>query len=333
MLNRNAEELFGKSIYTLLYYPIQTVISEQSFKELFTAILKGQVASHSIDIDIFSQAKSEVRNFEVSCSTVSSKNDISSGIVIVLEDVTKARESDRMKSEFIAIAAHELNTPLTSILGYTELLIDEEHVDRISEEQRRGYLETIYTKGEHLNRLVDDLLYLSHFESGRVMLLEKSQCQIEDLVKTVIICYRRENPDWTFDLSFSDDDIMIEVDVSKIGQIIENLLNNAIKYSGESRLIIIKGRRTGHWYQIDIEDSGIGMSPDELSHVFEKFYRAHPAMSAIAGLGLGMTIVKNIIEAHMGKIWLESEKGQGTVVSFVLPISKNKSELDATDDL
>ena len=249
-------------------------------------------------------------------------------ILIVIRDITHEKEAesalikmDRMKSEFISAAAHELNTPLSAIMGFTELLLDPEQFGGFTEEQKHGFLTEVYDRGEALSRIVDDLLDVSRIESGRPVALDLQKAEFGKILLKAVNFYQGKNPRHVFRLELPDgaEESMLLIDRHRITQVLENLLSNAVKYSPEDSEIVAEGRQVPNGWEISIEDSGIGMTPEQVGRVFDKFYRVDATDTAVSGLGLGMYIVRQIIEAHGGTISIESKLGRGTRVCFSLP--------------
>ena len=225
-----------------------------------------------------------------------------------------------MKSEFISIAAHELKTPLTSIIGYADLLLREDDLGPFTQEQRQEFLAYIQQKGDVLEHLVDDLLNLSRIEAGRPIVLDTQPCNLTALVRALIPHHQRETDRHHIKVDLPAEPVILNVDRGKIEQIFDNLLSNAIKYSPDGGTIHICGERLEAEFEVRIEDEGIGMTAEQAERVFEKFYRANYQDTAVGGLGLGMSIVRSLVEAHNGKIWVESELGRGTRVFVRLPL-------------
>ncbi len=230
------------------------------------------------------------------------------------------RRSDEMKSEFISIAAHELRTPLTSILGYAEILLNQAHFGEFTAEQQRSFLQEIYDKGLVLAETVNELLDLSRIESGQSIPLQLAPCSLDEILSSLVASYRRNFPRHRFELQLEQHcPAGILVDRRKMEQVMENLMSNAVRYSPADSLVRIVGRQEKGGYRVTVIDQGIGMKPEQVARIFEKFYRADFSDTSTGGLGLGMSIVKGIIEAHGGWIHVESAPGQGTSVSFFLP--------------
>jgi PAS domain S-box-containing protein len=320
LMNRFAEDLLGVRLNEVFNKPIDAVIKEKSLKEGLAATLAGETSQISLDLEMPSQDKGEVRVIQARTSVAQSKEGAKTGVMItILRDVTKERELDRMKSEFISTAAHELRTPLTSVIGFTELLLDSEF-DPL---QQREFLSCIYEKAEVLSNIVDDLLDISRIESGRTIYFVKAPCDMNEAIRQLTAQYQKESNKHCFDVVLPEKPTEIIANRGKIGQVLENLLSNAVKYSPKGGLIRITGAANGGNYQTSVEDEGIGMTAEQTKRIFEKFYRADASNTAIGGLGLGMSIVKNIVEAHGGNIWVESQLDKGTKVTFSIPMKAN----------
>lgn len=238
------------------------------------------------------------------------------GAIVAMYDVTKQKEADLLKSEFIATAAHELSTPVASIMGFSELLLNQNCFD---EDQQKEFLSIILGKSEALGKIVDDLLYLGNIESGGNIFLEKQSYDLNSSLNQVLDSCRNMSQQHQFENRLPGDNLEIVADRHRIDQVFDNLLSNAIKYSPEGGKVQVSGNWNGNELEVCVEDQGIGMQQKQLERAFEKFYRANSGIKAIEGLGLGLCITKNIIEEHGGRIWVESEPGQGTRVFFTLP--------------
>lgn len=253
-------------------------------------------------------------------------------ILTVIRDCTTEKaakqalvEMDQIKSDFISTAAHELNTPLTAIMGFAELLLDPISSKSFSEEQKRDFLQEIYEKGETLNRMIKDFLDISHIESGLQIPMDLQETNLSDRLKKAFNYYKLHEPEHSFELILSKEmsHVILTIDAKRICQVLDNLLSNAVKYSPEKGKIYLQGKLTSDGCEVCVRDHGIGMSPDQTAKIFDKFYRADPLNAKVAGLGLGMCIVRQIIEEHNGRIDVESKVGKGTNVTFNLPYTAN----------
>ncbi|WP_020675962.1 ATP-binding protein [Geopsychrobacter electrodiphilus] len=239
------------------------------------------------------------------------------GLILLIHDVTNERQIDRMKSEFVSMAAHELQTPLTMILGYSELLLDISK--QFTPEEKSEFLQVINDKSVELSALIDDILDLSRIEAGRGLLLNFSRVDIGDLCRKLVSDLREINTLHKFEMKIPEQPIIIEADGPRLTQVIENLMENAIKYSPEGGRIQVVLRQEGNWMCLDIIDQGIGLSAEEKTHAFERFYRADSSNTAIRGTGLGLSLSRFIIDAHEGTIEIFSSKGKGTRLEVRLP--------------
>jgi len=252
-------------------------------------------------------------------------------VLTVLRDVTSIKaaeraliEMDQMKNEFISMAAHELRTPLSSMMGFTEFLLKPEQFGGFTEEQKKEFLSNVYDKGESLNRRIDDLLDFSHIESGRPITLDLQRCELNALLTSVIDTHRLQNrSENTFRLDLPEADGSAEalIDRHRINQVLDNLLSNAVKYSPVGSQISVTGEAASTGWEIMVTDQGKGMTPDQVEKIFDKFYRADASDTSVEGLGLGMSIVRQIVEAHGGSIRVDSIKDEGTKVTFTIPYS------------
>lgn len=229
------------------------------------------------------------------------------------------RESDRMKTDFISTAAHELRTPLTSILGFSQVLLGPEN---LSEAEQKEFLTYIHQQAESLSGLVADLLDIARIESGQGLALRREFCTPGELVTQLAPFIQSGRERSRFELAITSETAPLLVDKAKMAQVFENLLSNAVKYSPPGSPIRIAGEISGENYRFTVADRGFGMTAKQVARVFDKFYRADASDTAVGGLGLGMSIVRNIVEAHGGSIWVESEPGRGTTAYFHLPLGR-----------
>ncbi len=252
-------------------------------------------------------------------SVITDKDDKINGIVTICHAVSHEREVDRMKTEFISTAAHELRTPLTSIQGFSEILITRDDLDV---QERKKFLDHINKQAINLSRIINDLLDISRIESGKSFTLNKEPCLIGEAIEAIVDYYISESKIHKFEIILPEKPIKITVDKEKMTQVLQNLLNNAINYSPAGGKIQIKGEIMNDYYQVSVQDEGLGMTPEQVEKVFDKFYRVDATNTSIDGTGLGMSIVKNIVEAHKGRVWVESEYGKGTKVIITIPTEK-----------
>lgn len=251
--------------------------------------------------------------------------------LLAVNDVTRERELDRMKSEFVSVVSHELRTPLTSILGYTELLQARE----FPMHERRELVDTVWRQATHLSNLVEDLLNVSRIDAGRIT-LTRWVLSLGQLVKELTAQLNKalDQSRHRLLLDVSDRLPPVYADRDRLRQILGNLLSNAIKYSPEGGEIVLHADvlRTPPASApplpqepamlITVHDPGIGIPADELSRIFERFYRVDNSNTRrIGGSGLGLAITQALVELHGGRIWVESTPGEGSTFYLTLPLA------------
>lgn len=229
------------------------------------------------------------------------------------------RKLDQAKSDFISTAAHELRTPLIAIVGYSELLEKDVNSD-LTAAQKESYLSIIQSNAEVLKYLVEDLLDVGRIQIGRPLGVVLKESRLSDIIDKVTNSYRLNNQRST--IRVAHDNALPEtlmVDAARITQVLNNLLNNAIKYSPQGGTITVRTLTDEEYVTVSIIDQGIGMTAQQVENVFDRFYRAGDEGHTTSGLGLGMGIVKEIIAEHGGEVSVTSNPGQGTIVAFTLP--------------
>lgn len=239
--------------------------------------------------------------------------------VMYFQDITHALEVDRMKSEFLAMAAHELRTPMVSIFGFTELLLKRQFDDV----RRSDMLGTIHRQASVLINLVNELLDLARIEARRGKDFKRAAQPLQPLIQGVIGGLLVHNDGRKVVCDLPDEAVWVDVDTEKLSQALTNVLSNAYKYSpqgGNIELDLVWRDRDGRLEAgMRVTDHGLGMTPEQQSRVFERFYRADTSGN-IPGTGLGMTIVKEIVELHGGQVSLHSAHGVGTTVTLWIPV-------------
>lgn len=224
-------------------------------------------------------------------------------------------EIDQLKSDFISIAGHELCTPVSTISGYVDLLLA-----GVSAEQQEKYLKVIQGRTVALERIIDDLQVVNHLEAGESLQIIKTENDLSKTVSHVVNVYKTRFPDKSFHIKVPEQPLLIEYDEIRISQVLDNLLSNAVKYENDIQdELEISVVDQVDQVLIQVRDEGIGMTPEELKQIYKKFFRAETEKSLVGGLGLGMAIVKNIVEGHGGSIDIISQRKVGTTVSVKLP--------------
>ncbi len=250
------------------------------------------------------------------------------GSAVTIQDITYLRQIDRLKSEFINTISHDLRSPLTAVLGYVELL---ERVGTLNNAQRE-FVQRVQTSIQNITTLVNDLLELGHIEAG--VDVQKELLPFDSLVQ---LAYETYEPVATekglqMRLALPPDGRSIELrgDPIRLRQMIDNLLNNAIKYTPEGGEIVIELEKQNGQAILRVSDTGPGIPPADQPHIFEKFYRATNVPKGVGGSGLGLAIVKSIVDSHHGRIWVESIVGKGSTFVVVLPTYQDTLQAGAT---
>ncbi len=335
-INASAERILGIT---------SAKVTNQTLKEFSGLFGKAANIWHEI-IHEWSQAPSEYQEGDtyaeqleledgrvvlVHLAPVLLRNNDFLGTVSIFRDITHEVEVDRLKSEFVATVSHELRTPMTSIRGYVDILLMGA-AGALTENQTH-FLDIIRNNTERLNILVTDLLDISRIESGRVILAPQ-EIHLKEIATDVIdnVRQRAKNDEKAMKISLDMASDLPEVyaDPDRLRQIVNNLVENAYHYTPENGevTLAIHAINGGDEIQINVQDNGVGIALEDQSQVFERFYRGEdPLVLATPGTGLGLPIVRQLVEMHNGKIWLESsgKPGEGSTFSFTLPVYK-KSE-------
>jgi len=258
-------------------------------------------------------------------------------VLVMVEDVTLVRESqdklgealesqrsanatleklDRTKTEFLSIVSHEFRTALTGIQGFSELIRD----GGLEPDEVRAYGGYIFNDADRVNRLIGDMLDLDRMESGR-MSIRTADVDINEVLSDAI-ARAGGSPSVEFKADLDPRLPIVVGDRDRLVQVVSNLVNNAVKYSPDGGTVTLASRTEGDFALVSVTDTGVGIPPDEIGHVFERFRRVRSgAAQSIPGTGLGLTIVKQIVEMHGGKIWVESAVGHGSAFHFTLPLA------------
>jgi len=232
----------------------------------------------------------------------------------------KLKDLDRLKSEFLGLASHQLRSPLTAIKGYTSMLLEGSY-GAVSAEQKTA-IDRVYQSSQNLSRVIEDLLDVSKIEQGGMKYI-KDKVDIKKLVKDITEELSISAKGKGLELSFVEQDegnYLANADTIKIRQVVTNLIDNSIKYTKEGSIKVIVGRPMTGVMRVTITDTGMGISPENIAKLFEKFSRGEGGKVNAGGSGLGLYLAKEIVLAHGGKIWVESPGvGKGSSFIFELP--------------
>ena len=241
------------------------------------------------------------------------------GVVLVLHDITDLRKLERMRRDFVANVSHEFKTPLTAIQGFAETLLEGALEDK---ENSRRFLEIIRDHALRLSRVTSDLLKLSMIEAGRLE-LEKCPLVVKDLVEACVetLQMKAGRKQLSITAECAPDLSPIQADASRLREALLNLLDNAVQYTPPGGRIVARANLAGKEMVIAVSDNGIGIPKADQKRIFERFYRVDDARSREAGgTGLGLAITRHLIEAHGGRIEVESEVGRGSTFSLIVPV-------------
>ncbi len=313
----------------LMNLPAENLLGVDAEKLVLDVVAQLQKESgtidRSIDIPLARTDSGGLRIVQAHASEVHDARGHITALIMLLRDVSRERSMEQMKNEFISTAAHELRTPLTSILGYSELMLEPENRERFNDDEKQGFLQEILSRAETLARIIDDLLSISRIESGQPLALEIVPTDISSVIGRVVEQFRLTASSHRYELNLPETGRLAQIDAGRLQQALENLLSNAVKYSTRNSLIRVRGEYQQDCYRIVIEDEGIGMTPEQTVKVFDKFYRVDYSNTKTSGLGIGMSIVKQIIDGHAGQIEVISKPEDGTRIVISLPLPAETS--------
>ncbi len=318
-MNATAEQILNTPLEKVLGQSVEKVSREVNFRKKVAQRLNITHGPRSFDLELQSDRSHNPKIYQVRVSQLLSDEKASPGVVLLLRDVTREREIEQMKSAFLAMAAHELNTPLTTIIGYSELLIAVETAKNFSEEQKKDYLLLIHNKALALGGLIDDLLDVSRVESGSSLSLDYQEFELDNVIHEVVASYSENATRHNFLITLPDVTVYLIADRLRLKQVVDHLISNAVKYAPEGGDVRISLTMQENKIELSVEDEGIGMDEEHLAHIFDRFYRVDSSDTAVQGVGLGMSLVRNIVLAHHGDIQVESQLGKGTKFCITLP--------------
>ena len=309
ILNLKSEKVIGIPLLSIL--PLEEKVS---FRELLETQQERLIHLEDDGEDSIIQCE---------FSVIQRESGFVSGLVCVLTDVTEQQKIDRERRNFVSNVSHELRTPLTSIKSYTEALVDGAWENK---EIAPGFLKVIETETERMMRMITDLLNLSRMDQNRLG-LEKEFINMNELVVHIVSRfemvlqsepYRDKNYRILTDITQRD--LWVELDQDKITQVLDNIINNAIKYSPDGGRIIVRLMETHTDIIVSVSDEGLGIARKDIPHLFDRFYRVDKARSrAMGGSGLGLAIAQEVVQLHGGKIWVNSIENKGSTFFVSLP--------------
>lgn len=321
LMNNAAQHLLGLSEQESAGADFLAMIDDEAFKKAWIEAASSGLPLARRDLHIKSEP---ARTLMVNRSTMDEQTSGERWFVTVLHDVTKEREIEQMKSDFVSAVSHELRTPLTSIKGFTSTLLRK---DDLPQELRTRFLNIINEESDRLIKLIEELLLISRIESGRV-LLERAAVDINHLVNTVtaILLPGLNAKRHRFERDTPKDLPKPVGDSRKIQMVLGNLLDNAIKFTPEHGRVALRAYAEDDCIVIQVQDSGPGIPRAELPRIFDRFYRVHRDGQQESGTGLGLFIVREMVNLHGGRIDVDSEPGQGATFTVRLPMVAAEQE-------
>lgn len=314
MTGYTVEEIIGQNLRILK----SGKQDKEFYQNLWNTITSGQVWHAEI---VNRRKDGSLYNEEETITTVQDADGEIINFIAIKQDITERKRIEDMKTEFVSIVSHEFRTPLTSIKGYVDLILEGD-TGEINETQRE-FLGIAHDETNRLAALVTDLLDVSRIEAGRIK-LETEPLAIGEIISAAITSLQPQATEKAVNVTahLSDESLQVKGDRDRTNRIILNLLSNAIKYNRQGGQINMVVSRDKGMVQIDVVDTGIGISEADTPMLFTKFYKAGATAAVSAGgTGLGLFIAKSLVELQGGKIWVKSEEGKGSTFSFTLPVA------------
>ncbi len=321
MANEPAEKLFGLDAHDGRHKPVTDTVgrTHAEFVELLQQSGRNRTEATRRELQFVQGDRHLTFDTIISCVEEGAKV---SGIVAVLHDVTKEKEISQMKNDFVGHVSHELKTPLASITAYSEMLVDGEADD---EGTRKEFYSIIQNQAQRLNRLIEDILNISRIESGLIK-VNRERASLTILIQDQMRMIRGYAEEKQITVAGSDPIVYDQVCVDKdmISQVIINLLSNAIKYTPVGGRVTVGTEVDGAAgvVRVTVTDTGVGIPEEEVGRVFDKFYRVAANNKQAKGTGLGLNLVKQIVEkVHGGRVFVASQVGVGSTFGFELPLA------------
>ncbi len=256
----------------------------------------------------------------VTATRLSAGSQQAEGLVLLLHDVTERVRVERMKSEFLSAVSHELKTPLTTISGFLELMLNRD----FERSRQVQYLTIGLGEARRLQRLIEDLLTLSRLESGQFH-LQTRPARLDEIAARVVTSFAERYPSFHFLFSTPGAIPSVEMDEDLVAQVLVNLLSNAVKYSPQAGDVEVLVQAESQCVRVSVSDQGIGIPKDKCPYIFDRFYRVDNSLTrTTGGIGLGLANARYIVEGHGGSIWVESSEGKGSRFTFVLPYQQRE---------
>ncbi len=325
MGNQRAADVLGFDLSEAIHQPIDRLLSEERFSQMIKDVRESGNINDCRHVEYELPARVGEADgttvFEVAMSCVENHKNEVAGVVTVLHDLTRERELAQMKTDFVSKASHELRTPLSSIRAYVEMLVDGEAAD---EKARDEFYQIIYDETDRLGRLIDNMLNISRIEAGIVQ-IEREEVDVKALIDRAVSTIEPQATDKGIAVNtrVADVDLRVEGDADMLFQVVLNLMSNSVKYTPEGGRLTVSADSDNLTRStvVSVSDTGLGIPPDALPRLFEKFFRVENYKRVAKGTGLGLSLCKHIVETvHRGQIGVESKLGMGSKFWFTIPM-------------
>ncbi len=331
LLNSAAKKWFENRLNGYSGQKIDEIIGEKVLIDLINNVKKGDYTEDSkVEIKIKPPKSSKEIVLQAIATRVVGDQNKMLGVATALRDLTKEKEIDRMKTELVSLVAHELRSPLTSIAGFSELLLDEE----ISQSQANEYARIILEESKRLSDLINKFLDISRIESGKSQ-MQKTSLNMLDVIRSTVgmNMYLAESKQIQVEINVAENISEVYADREMMGEVMLNLFSNAVKYSPAGTKIRIEVEDRAQEQIIKVVDQGFGIAKNSLDKIFNKFYRVkdNEKIQDVPGSGLGLSLVKEIMEHHGGTIRVDSELDKGSTFTLVLPKNNNQQDEAAVE--
>lgn len=318
-MNSSARSMLGVEESERLTGDYVTIIKDEAVQQVLKKTLED-VSELQEEISLpSSEDPDEERIYQVQTAMVRGEEQNVIGAVAIFNDITEIRSIERMKTAFVSTVSHELRTPLTSIKGFISTLLQD--VEGFYDKDTVHEFYTIIDQEcDRLTRLISDLLNVSRIEAGRALDLNPGPVRISEVVDKVVAAQKSYTSKHEFAIDLDPEIPMIVADSDKVDQILTNLVSNSIKYAPNGGMITVSGKRVDGAVRMAVTDEGMGIPKEHLEKIFDRFHRIdNRDTRKVGGTGIGLYLVKHLVESHGGKIWVESEVGKGSSFIFELP--------------
>lgn len=318
LINEPACDMLNVSRETALEKSIMSILDTKHEKSLEKMVEDQE----DLILDFSTEKKQYI--IKVSFTPILKDTGRFNGLIIVLYDITEQEIIEQERRDFVANVSHELRTPLTTMRSYLEALTDGAWTDK---EIAPRFLDVAQTETERMIRLVNDLLALSKMDATDYR-ITREWVEFTDFFNRIIDRFEMtKSTNVQFIRAFSDKERLMKIDEDKITQVLDNIISNALKYSPEGGIITYRLKQEGNFLKISVSDQGVGIPKQNVTKIFDRFYRVDRARSRkLGGTGLGLAIAKEMIQVHGGQIWAQSIEGKGTTIHFILPIDEYKED-------